>query len=154
MYEERADAARRNAEVLRLETDVRRLQERVEGLAATQQEVRRSLDALSRELAGERDRTARRLDTVEGGLKASDASLAAARQEIVDNLSKRMGEIMRSQTPPSRPQQGYEHTVQAGETLSAIAAAYRVKVDAIVKANKLKDAAATIRIGQKLFIPE
>jgi LysM repeat protein len=45
-----------------------------------------------------------------------------------------------------------EHKVEAGHTLSAIAAAYKVKVSDIRKANKLKN--DMIRIGQILYIPK
>ena len=45
----------------------------------------------------------------------------------------------------------YEYTVQKGATLSIIAAAYKVSVDDIRKANNLKN--DVIREGQKLIIP-
>jgi len=70
-------------------------------------------------------------------------------------LSKKMAEIMHSQVARSTThfEEGREHIVQPGETLSVIAAAYGVKVNAIVEANNLKNA-DSIRPGQKLFIPE
>lgn len=49
-------------------------------------------------------------------------------------------------------EQGYEHVVEKGQTLSAIAKAYKTTVDAIKKANNLKG--DTVFIGQKLFIPK
>ncbi len=49
-------------------------------------------------------------------------------------------------------EQGYEHVVEKGQTLSAIAKAYKTSVDAIRKANNLKN--DTVYIGQKLFIPK
>ena len=42
---------------------------------------------------------------------------------------------------------------EAKQLIDAIAAAYNVRVDAIIKANSLKNA-GVIRVGQKLFIPE
>ena len=45
------------------------------------------------------------------------------------------------------------HVVAAGETLSAIATAYRTTVSAILQLNRLPDA-NSIRVGQKLMIPE
>jgi LysM repeat protein len=48
---------------------------------------------------------------------------------------------------------GYEHVVKEGDTLSAIATAYKVKTSAIVEANKLQSP-YTLRTGQKLFIPQ
>jgi LysM repeat protein len=49
-------------------------------------------------------------------------------------------------------EQGYEHVVEKGQTLSAIAKAYNTTVDAIKKSNNLKN--DTVYIGQKLFIPK
>ncbi|QHI70901.1 LysM peptidoglycan-binding domain-containing protein [Tichowtungia aerotolerans] len=48
---------------------------------------------------------------------------------------------------------GYEHVVQRGETLSAIAKAYNVTAKAIIEANKIKNP-NRLSVGQKLFIPE
>jgi LysM repeat protein len=48
---------------------------------------------------------------------------------------------------------GYEHVVKVGETLSQIAAAYKVKAQAIIDANNITNP-NTVRPGQKLFIPE
>ena len=47
---------------------------------------------------------------------------------------------------------GYEHVVESGHTLSAIAVAYGSTVKAIQEANQLSS--DNIYIGQKLFIPE
>ena len=52
----------------------------------------------------------------------------------------------------SGTEQGYEHVVEKGQTLGAIARAYNTTVDAIKKANNLKN--DTVLIGQKLFIPK
>ena len=57
-----------------------------------------------------------------------------------------------------KPQKGYYHVVQSGETLTMICAAYRqngikVTVVQIRKANGLTDK-SVLRVGQKLFIPK
>jgi LysM repeat protein len=49
-------------------------------------------------------------------------------------------------------EQGYEHVVEKGQTLSAIAKTYSVSVDVIKKANNLKD--DKLFVGQKLFVPK
>ena len=55
------------------------------------------------------------------------------------------------------PQSGYDYTVQKGDTLLAIAKAYReqgvkVSTDEILKANPGLDP-KTMKVGQKIFIP-
>jgi LysM repeat protein len=57
----------------------------------------------------------------------------------------------------SGPQNGYNYTVHSGDTLSAIAKAYRaqgirVTADQILKANPGLDA-KNMKVGQKVFIP-
>ena len=54
--------------------------------------------------------------------------------------------------PAAGAEQGYEHVVEKGQTLSGIAKAYNTTVDAIKKSNNLKN--DTVFIGQKLFIPK
>lgn len=61
-------------------------------------------------------------------------------------------------TAPATPQKGYEHVVEKGETLPAIAKAYReqgvhVTTTQILKANPGMDA-NKILVGQKIFIPD
>ena len=53
----------------------------------------------------------------------------------------------------AKQKSGYTHVVEAGQTISAIAQAYKVSVTSIMKANKIKDA-TKIRVGQELFIPD
>jgi LysM repeat protein len=55
-------------------------------------------------------------------------------------------------TPTARLGQR-EHTVQAGDTLFAIAQRYTTTVDAIVAANNLQSRNVTLRVGQVLVIP-
>jgi LysM repeat protein len=60
--------------------------------------------------------------------------------------------------PPPKPQKGYYHTVESGETLTMICAAYRdqgvkVSVAQVKKANGLTGK-SVLKVGQKLFIPK
>lgn len=60
-------------------------------------------------------------------------------------------------TGPSGPQNGYEYPVKSGDTLLAIAKAYRaqgikVTTEQILKANPGLDA-KNMKVGQKIFIP-
>lgn len=84
------------------------------------------------------------------------------RGEIVSDLSnkiKTIAEKQRAAAAAAAEQQraaqksGYTHVVEAGQTISAIAQAYKVSAASIMKANKIKDA-TKIRVGQELFIPD
>jgi LysM repeat protein len=60
-------------------------------------------------------------------------------------------------TPASGPQKGYDYNVRSGDTLSAIAKAYRdqgikMTTDQILKANPGLNP-GDMKIGQKIFIP-
>jgi len=82
------------------------------------------------------------------------------RKEIVDDLTTRINQFMAKATsgPPAgrgtgtMTQSGHKHTVEAGQTLTDIAKAYKTTTAAILKANNLKS--STVRAGQVLFIPE
>ena len=96
-----------------------------------------------------------------------DAARERDKQEIVDKLSSKITQIVGSskssgssarkqsakKSSSSSSQTGYEHEVQAGETLSAIAAAYGVTSKVILDNNDIKDP-NRLRVGQKLFIPD
>ncbi|MBI2104627.1 MAG: peptidoglycan DD-metalloendopeptidase family protein [Candidatus Omnitrophica bacterium] len=58
----------------------------------------------------------------------------------------------RSSRPAAPAFQGSYHYVQRGETLWRIARSYGLEVNALARANRLRDASA-LRVGQKLFIP-
>ena len=60
--------------------------------------------------------------------------------------------------PSPKPQKGYYHVVESGETLTMICAAYReqgvkVSLAAVKKANGLSSK-GVLKVGQKLFIPQ
>ena len=106
--------------------------------------------------AAEIDALRREID----GLRAAQETL---KKEVVDDLSREIAKLLAEQTAAasrggrgnragSGQVAGYEHKVQSGQTLSAIAVAYGVTVDAIKRANNL--GGDTIRVGQVLFIPD
>jgi LysM repeat protein len=88
------------------------------------------------------------------------AEREAMRKEIVDDLTTRINKYMATisastaaagRTSPVK-QNGYMHTVVAGQKLADIAKAYKTTPTAIRKANGLKD--DSLKAGQTLFIPE
>jgi len=102
------------------------------------------------------------LDELQKRIQQVDSARENDKREIVDSLSKKISAVLGSQSSSSRStstqqrrstsNEGYEHTVQPGETLSAIAKAYGVRPDDITQANNLKSA-DILRVGQKLFVP-
>jgi LysM repeat protein len=152
------------AEVQYLRDELRRMNDRLQASEAQVGDIQRTAfnaeanrpaTASAAEVAALREQ----LDALQRQVRALDAARAADKREIYDDISKKVAEIVKKATPAappakkSAPQTGYEHVVQPGETLSAIAQAYGVKMDAVLKANNIKNADA-IRVGQKLFIPD
>ncbi len=143
-----AKAAAQSAEVHLQQIDMRltRLEENLRQANATSGS---DLAALQRELASVKSETA--------SLRADREAL---KKEIVGEISSEVAKLLAAQQKAAATQQkaaaqsqtGYEHKVQAGQTLSAIAQAYGVSVEKIKKANGLKN--DVIRVGQVLFIPD
>ena len=104
------------------------------------------------------------LEDLQRQIRALDDARAQDKKEIYDDISKKIATILttspsasasvsRPAKPRSGSQSGIEHVVQPGESLSKIAAAYGVKMSVIVEENGLASP-DSIRVGQKLFIPE
>ena len=104
-----------------------------------------------------------------GQVKAERETL---RKQITDDIMARITKIIEAQNTRATPGRGTTttpatsgnsatggketgrlHTVEAGQNLTDIAAAYKSSVDAIVKANNLKNP-NVLRVGQELFIPD
>lgn len=103
-------------------------------------------------------------------LRQQVAALEKARAAEKEALLKEVGELVAGSprkpaaapaapapTAPKAREEGYEHVVESGQSLWAIAKAYqdagvKVSVDDIRAANNLKD--NNLRTGQKLFIPK
>lgn len=89
-----------------------------------------------------------------------DSSGAHHDTEVASNDSSLAPPVDASQPPPPppKPQKGYYHVVEAGETLTMICSAYRdqgvkVSVSQVRKANGLTEK-SVLKVGQKLFIPK
>lgn len=156
---DQASMARQQADWESMCADIQRLNERINGLQLEQQALTREIEALRR--APREDlATKNRLDTMERQLVAVNAARESDRREIVTELSRKVATIVGGASggsssgrgSSSSAETGYEHVVKSGETLSAIAAAYKVSSSSIKKANALKS--DMVRVGQKLFIPQ
>jgi LysM repeat protein len=98
------------------------------------------------------DRVLKELERLEKSLGASSSHRSPP--NITTDITPISGH---STTSTSGPQNGYDYTIQRGDTLLAIAKAYRaqgikVTTDQILKANPGLDA-KNMKVGQKIFIP-
>ncbi|MBU4199992.1 MAG: LysM peptidoglycan-binding domain-containing protein [Verrucomicrobia bacterium] len=138
-----------------LREDLNRVQGRVETVELENRRMVNEVEKLRADSSNTRNEAAiqERLDNLERQIQAVNASREKDKQAIVDQLSAKIAEIMsKGSGQSSRGGAGNEYIVKPGETLSAIAAAYKVKVGAILEANDLKDP-DNLRAGQKLVIP-
>ena len=172
-------AVRRTAMIEQTAAEVQRLGENFDIVSDNQSKLEakvmklegdlKSIEDLKAEIAGLRAENER--------LRNQQAEL---RKQIVDDITAKIAKMNlgggsapapaqpsfrpvntagRNATPPppvpSTPApatSGYNHIVEAGQTLSEIARGYGVTVSAIKQANGLKS--DNLRIGQKLFIPD
>ncbi len=147
-------------DIFLLKEEITRNRGRLESLEMENQRLTREIGALQSErTGGQVQETQSRLDSVERRIQALDAARANDRQMIVEQISATMAKMIgntagreASRSPGAGNATGYEHIVKEGETLSAIAAAYKTKPETIIEANKLKNPNLLVK-GQKLFIP-
>ena len=159
-YDDSRSAVQENENILLLREDVNRCKSRLETMEIEQQRILNEIQQLRAK--GQDENTKAKLDELERRIAALDAARANDRQAIIDQLSGNVAKMMggaatsKTATKPaaaSASSTGYEHIVKDGETLSVIAAAYKVKPSVIIEANDLKKPNA-LRKGQKLFIPQ
>ena len=148
-----------------VQEDMRRLRSRLEAieqdLARLSQQVNASASEQSRANQSQLQGMNATLDDLQKQIRRVDATREQDKKEIIDalsakistmlaNSSSRGGSVTRSNKPINS--EGYEHVVQPGETISAIAKAYGVRADDIVRANNMQSA-DRLRVGQKIFVP-
>ena len=161
-----AEQMQAREDMLIVQDRMQKLDGRIEGLELEVERLRQEVNA-SRSAPSPVQPLQARLDDLETRIRAVDAARERDKQEIVDKLSSKITQIVGSskssgssarkqsakKSSSSSSQTGYEHEVQAGETLSAIAAAYGVTSKVILESNDIKDP-NRLRVGQKLFIPD
>jgi LysM repeat protein len=155
--ERAAEDARRQKVLSDLRADLDQMRERGKTIEVAQENLARQIDALNKASARDQRTMQDKVAALDRAIRQMEADRARLQQQIVDDLSGKMAELIKSQpVPPPVPPKttaGYEHVVKVGETLSLIAAAYKVKAQAIIEANNITNP-NTVRPGQKLFIPE
>ncbi|MEI6563032.1 MAG: LysM peptidoglycan-binding domain-containing protein [bacterium] len=151
--------AQQQADMEKLRENVQRIQEKISGIELEQQNLQRDVGSIKG--APREDLVVRnRLDTLERQVQSLSAARDADRKQIVSQVANIVGSSSGGSSGHASSghggggsaQVGVEHVVEAGQTLSAIAAAYKVKSSSIKKANNMKS--DTLRVGQKLFIPK
>jgi LysM repeat protein len=146
---------------------MRRLEGRLEGYDLAIQQLQQAVEIMRARPNGPSDADLQalqtRLSALDGQLRSLDAARQRDRQEIVDTLSTKIASLVNAsarqapRAPAAAPkrsanQEGFEHVVASGETLSAIAAAYNSRAKDIMDANNITKP-ESLRVGQKLFIP-
>ena len=151
----RASEMRQQAHVQNIKADLQRLQSRVDGMVTAQEDIYRQIEGMRRTVEGREGELDRRFNEISDGLAGTAAAREALKRDMIDSVTRNMKAVIKSRPPPvaQYSQRGVEHTVESGQTLSAIASAYGVSTRILVQANNLKNPDA-LREGQKLFIPE
>lgn len=122
-------------------------------LAESQQQVQQLRAELStRPGAAELERLENRIGALEQIIQRMEIQRAKDREEMIEILSQRIASVLSQQQSQRAAASGRTHEVARGETLSAIAAAYRVSSRAIIQANNLSNP-DNLRVGQQLTIP-
>ncbi len=146
--------------------DLRRLDGRIESLEMEGDRIREDLDYTRREqgrTASDQVEDLRlSLEGLEKRMGDLEKARARDREELVEKVTQTVTALMQQRNsgvsrqarkPRSASEYGYEHTVEPGQTLSAIAQAYDVSTARIIEANDLENP-DRLRVGQVLFIPE
>lgn len=164
-----SETTQQQEDMLLLKEDLTRTKGKLETLEMEYQRLVQEMDAIQGVAVSSKSATSStqtRIDELERRINVLEGTRAKDRQAIVDQLSGKMADIMGEKPAGKKGKStaakagagsnaaaGYEHVVKDGETLSAIALAYKVKISAIVEANKLQSP-YMLRSGQKLFIPQ
>ncbi|MFA7230586.1 MAG: LysM peptidoglycan-binding domain-containing protein [Victivallaceae bacterium] len=122
------------------------LQRQINYIYEQNQQQAKEIANMRAELAGERQQRQTQLNQMVQTVAEQTAKAVNSAAAANDNSSNTKAD---SGPPPGKY---YKYQVQAGATLIAIAKAYKVSVDDIKKANRMKD--DFIRTGQTLYIPQ
>ncbi len=152
--------------------DIHQLQEKIGGLQSDVRSVREENDALKEEVSRLKEdlmdsresntQYQKDIERLDGLVKKLDTAREQDRKIIVEEVSNEISRLSKkiSRPPPpdkekiskSKVEEGVEHVVAKGDTLTAIAKAYGVSKKALMEANDLTK--PDLKIGQKLFIPK
>ena len=144
-----------------VEQRLRVLEQQVEVLINSKNDIYMQLDNLNAELYNQKQNVQKTLANANAKTADVDKKIAIAKVEIITEISSKVSKIIAANSSSTSQgnykstgqQVGYEHVVQPGETISQIAAAYGVTTKSIMQANNIKDA-RLVRAGKTIFVPE
>jgi LysM repeat protein len=155
-----SQAYAQQAQILReIQYSLQALSERMSALEQQQSALSSRISSLER---GGNAATKDELAALRADLNAVKNDQGKIRDEIITDLTgkiktitdkQRAAAVAAEKAAKASQKSGYSHVVEAGQTISAIAQAYKVSTSSILKANKIKDP-TKIRVGQELFIPD
>ena len=155
-----------NQDVVALQNDVARLKSKIAAIQNDNSRIAKNMSSLQAQINYVNDANRQQNKTITAlhqQLAKERAERQAALNKVVetvaDETTKAVNTIAKQSMPKPSPTSKtmpagayYEHKVERGQTLSAIARAYKISVNDIKTANKLKS--NMIRIGQVLLIPK
>jgi LysM repeat protein len=153
-----------------IKADVERLREHVAALDVAREEMNRQIELVRLDSRRGDIEIQQRMAALDAAMKRLEAAQSQMRGAIVDEISRRVAEMLKAQADAAvspAPVAGTEaspavqsakartphtHVVKRGESLSKIAEAYGVTPKALMEANGVRDANRVL-VGQKLVIP-
>ncbi|MDD5697098.1 MAG: LysM peptidoglycan-binding domain-containing protein [Victivallaceae bacterium] len=156
-----------NQDIIELRNDVAVLKRAVANLQAGNEQILKNQSALQSQINYVNDRNqqqSKALSDLRQALRQECARRQAAMTRVIETVADQTAKTVNSvaarrpepaaaaSSPAGAPGVYYKHKVGAGETLSAIARAYKVSVEDIRSANRIKG--DIIRVGQILHIPK
>jgi len=162
----RQSADQSSREVAALRSDLHAFQESQKQLYAVIDELRQENNARAQEIEKLRSLVASlesRVSTSDNAWRSDMASfkdklgqdqqkaMTKLTSNLADEMARNLNQIRQSTESARASSSAQEYTVQAGDTVSAIAKAFNTTPDALRSANGIKG--DRIRIGQKLKIP-
>lgn len=156
-----------NQDVINLQNDVALLKRQMAAIRNSNAAVAREISSLKSQVnyVNEQNQLQNKnITALNQALKSERAQRQAAMDKVVETVADQTAKTVnsmarRTQAPAAAVSSGglqagayYKHKVESGQTLSAIARAYKVSVKDIKQANNLKS--DIIRVGQVLHIPK
>ena len=156
-----------NQDVINLQNDVALLKRQMVAIRKNNAEAARQISSLQTQVSYVNEQNQlqnKNIVALNQALKSERTQRQAAMDKVVetvaDQTAKTVNSITQRTPPPATTNSSgslqagayYKHKVESGQTLSAIARAYKVSVKDIKQANNLKS--DIIRVGQVLHIPK